>query len=272
MKKRKLRPGRFVPLLAGIVYIIPILMLVNNSFKTQGEIATNFLALPTHLSFDNIIKAAETLHYWIAFRNTAIVTVLVTVGACVSAFMCAYGISHLGKKLSNAIYMLFVLGQMVPFFAIMVPVYVNASKLGLTDSFIGLAIYGIGFNVSFGMVMYTGFLKTVTRELEEAAEIDGSGVLTTMFRIVFPLVEPTTATVCVLYFLWTWNDFLFPSLMMSGVEHRTLMTNIANFKTTTTTRWDLMIAGLMICIIPVVVVYLLAQKYIVKGITAGAIK
>ena len=93
-----------------------------------------------------------------------------------------------------------------------------------------------------------------------------------MFRIAFPLVAPTTATVAVLFFLWTWNDFLFPSLMLSSASRRTLMINIAYFKTTTSTRWNLMIAGLMLCMLPVAVVYLASQKYVVGGITAGSIK
>ena len=261
-----------LPLLLGIVYISPILMLVVNAFKPQGEIVLDFLALPRSLYLGNIREAATILHYWISFRNTAIITILTTLGACLSAFMCAYSLSHLSRRLSNGVYLAFVLGQMVPFHVIMVPVYVMASRMGLTDTFIGVVLFGCGFNVSFGIVMYTGFLKGVTRELEEAAEIDGSGILGTMFRIVFPLLAPTTATICILYFLWTWNDFLFPSIMLSGVAHRTLMSNISNFKTTTSTRWDLMIAGLLICIIPIIVIYLFAQKYIVKGITAGAVK
>lgn len=264
--------GSLVPLVLGFVYIIPVLSLVVNAFKPQGEIVLNYLALPKTLYLDNIRNAMDILHYWLAFRNTAIITVLVTFGASLFSFMCAYGASHLHKRVSGLVYLLFVVGQMVPFYAIMVPVYITASNLQLTGSFLGMAIFGCGFNVAFGMVMYTGFLKTVTRELEEAAEIDGSGILTTMLRIVFPLVVPTTATLAALFFLWTWNDFLFPSLMLSDVSRRTLMVNIAYFKTTTSTRWDLMIAGLLICMLPAAILYLFVQKYIVGGITSGALK
>lgn len=271
--KRALRYiGAVLSLLLSVIYILPILLLVINSFKSQGEIVKNFLALPTSLYLDNIKKAMDILQYWLSFRNTAIITVLVIVGACTVSFMCAYGASHLGKRLSGAIFLLFVIGQMIPFHAIMVPVYLMASKMNMINSFIGIALFCCGFNAAFGMTMYTGFLKTVPRELEEAAEIDGSSIFSTMFRIVFPLIGPTTATISVLFFLWTWNDFLFPSLMLSDANHRTLMVNIANFRTTTTTRWDLMIAGLIICMLPVVIFYLCVQKYIVKELTMGAIK
>ena len=247
-------------------------MLVSNTFKPLGDIVKNFLALPTSLYLDNIRQAASILQYWLAFRNSAIITVSVVIASTLLSFMCAYGSSHLWRRFSRGVYLLFVLGQMVPFYAIMVPVYIMASRMKLTDTFYGLILFGAGGNVAFGMVMYTGFLKSVSRELEEAAEIDGSGIFSTMFRIVFPLVAPTTATVAVLFFLWTWNDFLFPSLMLSSASRRTLMINIAYFKTTTSTRWNLMIAGLMLCMLPVAVVYLAAQKYVVGGITAGSIK
>lgn len=279
MKENKLtlrKAGRWlascIPLLIGIIYIIPVLMLAVNAVKPLDEIVLNFLALPKKIYMGSIREAMDILYYWLAFRNTAIITVLTTVGSCVFSFMCAYGTAHLGKKLSGGIYMLFVIGQMVPFHAIMVPVYVMASRLNMTDSFLGMAIFGWAFNVAFGMVMYTGFLKTVPRELEEAAELDGSGIISTMFRVVFPLVGPTTATVGVLFFLGSWNNYLLPSLMLSDVNRRTLMVNIAYFKTTTATRWDLMIAGLMVVMIPVIVIYALAQKYIVSGMTAGAVK
>lgn len=261
-----------IPVVLGIVYIIPVIMLAINAVKPLDEIVFNFLALPKKIYVGNIIEAIDILNYWLAFRNTAIITVLTAVGSCVFSFMCAYGTAHLGGKLSGGIYMLFVIGQMVPFHAIMVPVYVMASRLNMTNSFLGMAIFGWAFNVAFGMVMYTGFLKTVPRELEEAAELDGSGILNTMFRVVFPLVGPTTATVGVLFFLGSWNDYLLPSLMLSDVNRRTLMVNIAYFRTTTATRWELMIAGLMIVMVPVIVIYAVAQRYIVSGMTVGAVK
>ncbi|WP_417030028.1 carbohydrate ABC transporter permease, partial [Blautia sp.] len=119
---------------------------------------------------------------------------------------------------------------------------------------------------------FTGFLKNVPRELEEAAAIDGCGVFRIMTQIVFPLVKPATVTIGVLFFMWSWNDFLLPSILIGDSELRPLTVNLFMFRSATSTQWNLFIAGLTLCIIPTIILYICAQKYITSGLTMGAVK
>ncbi|WP_330653944.1 carbohydrate ABC transporter permease [Blautia sp. MSJ-36] len=125
---------------------------------------------------------------------------------------------------------------------------------------------------AFGILTFTGFLKNVPRELEEAAAIDGCGVFRIMTQIVFPLVKPATVTIGVLFFMWSWNDFLLPSILIGDSELRPLTVNLFMFRSATSTQWNLFIAGLTLCIIPTIVLYICAQKYITSGLTMGAVK
>ena len=145
----------------------------------------------------------------------------------------------------------------MPFHAVMIPISVLATNTNLTNSLGGIIILDIGFFCAFGILTFTGFLKNVPRELEEAAAIDGCGVFRIMTQIVFPLVKPATVTIGVLFFMWSWNDFLLPSILIGDSELRP---------------WNLFIAGLTLCIIPTIILYICAQKYITSGLTMGAVK
>ena len=164
------------------------------------------------------------------------------------------------------------MGQIVPFHTIMIALQTMMAKYDLTNRLTVLVCLYIGFHCAFGIFTYVGFLKSIPKELEEAACIDGCGVIRTMVQVIFPLVKPTSITIGVLFFLWTWNDFLMPSLLISSSEKRTLTVMIYMFRSNASSEWNLLIAALTLSIIPIVLLYILAQKYITSGITAGAIK
>lgn len=261
--------GSFV---LGLIFLCPVLLIVMNAFKPNGEILSSFISFPRSLYISNFQRAIEAMNFIVVFKNTVFVTVCTVLIAGAVSFLGAYGISHLRGRSSNVLYLLFVFGQLIPFHAVMISVSILATKLNLNNTFLGLILFNSGFFTAFGIMTYTGFLKSVPRELEEAAAIDGAGPFRTMIQIVFPLVKPTTVTLGILFFLWTWNDLLLPNILISEGSLRTITVNLYMFKSATNAQWDLLIAGLVVSMVPIVVIYIIGQKYITSGLTAGAIK
>ncbi len=256
----------------GLIFFMPVMWTFMNSIKESAAISENFLALPTSLYLENFVEAIDRMHFFTALRNSLVIAVCATVCAVFVSFLAAYGISHLKGKLGNGFYMYFVLGQLIPFHVVMVCISVMATKVHLTNSLLGIILLDTGFFSAFGVLTFVGFLKSVPFELEEAGMIDGCGPVKTMLNIVFPLVKPATVTLGVLFFLWSWNDFLLPSILISETDLRPLTVNLYMFKGATSTEWNLFIAGLTMCIIPTILLYIGAQKYITSGLTLGALK
>ena len=259
-------------LVLGIIFISPILLLVMNSFKPYKDMIYNFLSLPIPFTMENYAVAIQRMDFFRVFLNSVIVTGLTVFFGVIFSFMAAYGISHIRSKKGKFLYFLFTMGQIIPFHTIMIALQTMTADLKLNNKLWVLVCLYIGFHSAFGIFTYVGFLKSIPKELEEAACIDGCGVVRTMVQVIFPLVKPTGITIGVLFFLWTWNDFLMPSLMISDSNKRTLTVMIYMFKSNASSEWNLLIAALTLSIIPIVVLYILAQKYITSGITAGAIK
>lgn len=258
-------------LILGIIFVMPFILLVMNSFKTYNDMAIDFLAPPRSFYLGNYIEAVSKMHFVRALLNSVIVTVGTMVYATLISFLAAYGTYHIHGRLGKFFYLLFTLGQIVPFHSIMIALSVQLRDMGLNNSFIALIGLYAGFHCCFGIFTYYGFMKQIPKELEEAAEIDGCGVIKSMWKIVFPMLRSTTITINVLFFLWTWNDFLMPSLYL-GKDKKTLTVMIYMFKSTSGSQWNLLLAGLVLAIIPVIVIYIVAQKYITEGLTAGAVK
>lgn len=259
-------------LVLGIIFISPILLLVMNSFKPYKDMIYNFLSLPIPFTMENYAVAIQRMDFFRVFLNSVIVTGLTVFFGVIFSFMAAYGISHIRSKKGKFLYFLFTMGQIIPFHTIMIALQTMTADLKLNNKLWVLVCLYIGFHSAFGIFTYVGFLKSIPKELEEAACIDGCGVVRTMVQVIFSLVKPTSITIGVLFFLWTWNDFLMPSLMISDSNKRTLTVMIYMFKSNASSEWNLLIAALTLSIIPIVVLYILAQKYITSGITAGAIK
>lgn len=274
MGKRKRRywiQGTTV-LLAGILFMMPVFLIVMNAFKPNTEIMLSFLSPPKSLYLHNFQEAMRLMNFWVSFRNTAVIAVGTVILSVTVSYMAAYGISHLKGKLSDCFYLFFVLGQLVSIHTVMVYISVLATKLHMNNTLWGMILIHGGFNSAFGVMTYTGFLKSVPRELEEAAAIDGCGAFQIMTHIVLPLVKPTTMTMSVLYFLWSWNEFLLPSILIGNSDLRPLTVNLNMFKSASGTEWNYLIAGLTLTLIPIFVIYILAQKYITNGMMAGAVK
>lgn len=274
MRKKRIEHNAIITvvfLALGIIFCSPFLLLLINAFKPYNDMVSNFLAWPKSFYLDNFVNAVVQMHFLRAVGNSAIITIGTMAVATIISFTASYGIYHIQGKLGRLLYLFFTLGQIIPFHSIMIALSVQLNKLGLNNKYIALIILYSGFHCCFGVFTYYGFLKSIPKELEEAAEIDGCSVLKSMTLVVFPLLKPTTITLNVLFFLWTWNDFLMPSLYL-GKNKKTLTVMIYMFKSTSGSKWNLLLAGLVLAIVPVVVIYVIAQKYITEGLTAGAVK
>jgi raffinose/stachyose/melibiose transport system permease protein len=259
-------------LLAGLIFIFPFYLLLINSFKTYPEIMISFIDWPGSLYLDNFKQAYKLMNYPRVFSNSVLITVMTVAGTILVSFLAAYGLQRNQNKLSQMLYFFFVAGLLIPFHSIMIPIAQLTKTFQLADHYIALIAIYIALNCSFGILVYFGFLKSVPNEINESALMDGCGIWTLLFRIIFPLLMPATTTLVILFSMWTWNDFLLPMLLISSAEWRTITLNQYIFSGGTQVEWNLFIASLILSIAPIIVIYLICQRYIVDGLTSGAVK
>jgi raffinose/stachyose/melibiose transport system permease protein len=274
MKKRSI--------LSAVVYLFlivsalftlsPLILALMNSFKTNGEILTNVLSLPKNISGDNYVRSFEKMHYLQSLVNTVIlaggsVSLIVLFSALAGWKLC-----RTKTKLSGFLLSLFVFSMLIPFSSIMIPLYKVVMAFNIKNSLIGLCFVYAGLGVSMAIFLYHGFVKGIPKELEEAAAIDGCSPLQTFFRIVFPMLKPVTATICITNVLWIWNDFLLPLIVISDNKKYTLLLSTNTLFGQYSSDWSAILSALVIAALPVIVFYALLQKQILKGITDGAMK
>lgn len=274
MRARKLSSGLITAILAvgAALSFFPIYMVLINSFKTQGQMFESFLSLPTSLSFENYVNAFNEINLLNSAINSVIVSAIGIAGIVVCAALAGYKLSRTGGRVSGVILFLFIASMLVPFHSIMIPLTRMAKTLSVQGTTYGLALIYIGLGVNMAVFLYHGFVKSIPRELEEAAAIDGSGEFQTFFRIIFPLLLPITVTIAILNFLWIWNDFLLPLLMLTNADRYTLILSTNMLFGEYNKEWSLILAALVLTAIPVIIIYGFFQKFIMHGIAEGAIK
>lgn len=253
-------------------FLFPILMAALNSLKPDGEILRSVLALPEKFDFSNYKHVLNKLDIMNNFKNNIVLTTLSVAGIVVCSSLAGYKLSRTPGKLSNLIFILIWASMIIPFYSIMFPLIQVSQALHIKESLAGLALIYIGLGINFAIFLYHGFVKSIPREMEEAAAIDGCGQLKCFTRIVFPMLAPITMTIIILDVLWVWNDFLLPLVMISKQKNYTLVLVASSFFGRYTTEWGYILAILMLTSLPVIVFYLIFQKYIVKGIADGAVK
>ena len=278
MKKTGKLLVEFVVILLCLAYMFPIYIVLVNSFKNRQELYENRLALPQNFSFQYFVKAMEKMNFMRAFGNSLKVTVISIAIIVILASMTAWMLVRYDNKLSRFIFMTLVATMIIPFQTIMMPLmqvmgWVRDNlHIPMLNTIGGLIYMNVGFGASMAVFLYHGFIKTIPVSLEEAATIDGCNKFKVFWKIVFPILKPTTVTVSILDVIWIWNDYLLPSLVLSSKALRTIPLSTASFFGQFTIEWNLAMAGLMLMITPVIIFYLFAQKYIVKGVAAGAVK
>ena len=260
-------------LFLGCLFLFPIYILVLNSFKNTKGIFTDVIGFPNAATFTlaNYPNAFEALEYIRSFMNSLMITVIATVLILLISAMAAWVLVRYKTKTSKIIFFLFAASMLIPFQCVMLPLVGFASRIGIMNPQ-GLIFMYMGFGSSMSIVMFHSFIKNIPEELAEAATIDGCGSFRLFFSIVIPLMRTILITVAVLNVMWIWNDYLLPSLIINKPGWQTLPLKTYLFFGQFAKRWDLASAGLIMCIIPIIIFYLCCQKYIVKGITDGAIK
>ena len=256
----------------SVIFLFPIIMGVVNSLKTEAEMFTNILAWPSPARWENYAYVIKDVSIFKHFKNNIIITVVGVAGIIFCSSLAGYKLSRTPGKLSNAIFLMMWMSMLIPFHSIMFSLIRVSQGLRIKDLLIGLPLVYIGLGVNFAIFLYHGFVKNVPREIEEAAMIDGCNMLQGFWWVVFPLLLPITITITILDVLWIWNDFLLPLVMISKYENYTLILVASTFFSTYVTDWSHILPILTLTSLPMIVFYLIFQKYIVKGIADGAVK
>ena len=260
-----------------IAYMFPFIMVVINSLKEKRDIITDpfsWLFTIKGLSFDNFVKAFTQMDFLNAFKNSLIVTVSSTVLVTLLAAMLAYYIVRHNNKISKITFALMVASMIIPFQAIMIPlVSIYGGTLNVLNHRITLIFMHTGFSMAMSVFMFHGFIKgNIPIALEEAAYIDGCTHRQTFFKIVFPLLKPIISTMVILNSLAFWNDYLLPSLVLTDKELLTLPLSTYSFYGTYSADYGTIMAGLLLCVIPILILYVILQKQIIGGVVSGAVK
>lgn len=266
-----------------LAVIFPFYIVLVSAGKSPTEITMDPLGLPTdwmtivkNISF---IWTEENIRYQSSFLASGIITVLSLVLISLLSSQAAWVLVRTKSKLSGFIFMIFVAAMVIPFQIVMLPLVTwfrnifQISGLKLLREYSGIIIAYIGFGASLSIFLYHGFMKGVPLELEEAAEIDGCNKFTTFYKIVFPVLMPIHATVMILNGIWIWNDYLLPLLILGkGNEIMTVPLAVSNFAGAYVKQWDLIMTAILMAMVPIIIAFLAAQKFIVKGMVAGSIK
>ncbi len=253
-------------------WLFPLLMAFFNSFKTNGELLTNVMAIPTSIHFENYGRTIEKMHYVRSFGNTIVLAGLSVAMMILFSALAGWRLCRTKTKLSALIFSLFVFSMLIPFSSIMIPLYKVVLALKIKNSLTGLSFVYAGMGVSMAVFLYHGFVKGIPIELEEAAAIDGGSRLKIFFQIILPLLKPMTATICITNVLWVWNDFLLPLIVISNNKKYTLLLSTNTLFGQYSSDWTAILSALILAALPVIVFYALFQKQILKGISDGAVK
>lgn len=271
-----------------LIFMIPFAIVLINSSKPTLTIIMDPLALPKNptqlIANIKTVMSSPNVRYPSSFVSNIIITV-VSVGLLVLiSSMAAWVLVRTKTLLSSVIFMVFVAAMVIPFQVVMFPLiswfYLIETKLGLLNTqfrllqnYPGIIFAYLGFGSSLSIFLFHGFIKTVPLELEEAATIDGCSRTATFFKIVFPILTPISVTVIILNGMWIWNDYLLPLLVLgSGNRVQTLPLAVASFVGSFVKRWDLILTSTLMTMLPVIIVFLILQKYIIKGMVEGSVK
>ncbi len=261
----------------SIIYVMPVVTVVLNSFKENTFVKTETFAFPTersYVGFANFIKGMTFGNYPFVKSVTysVIITVLSTALILLFTSMAAWYIARVDSLFCKAVYFLCVFSMVVPFQMVMFTLSKTADRLRLNTPFTIPVVY-LGFGAGLAIFMFVGFVKSIPLEIEEAASIDGCGPLRTYFSVVFPMLKPTMISVGILEIMWVWNDYLLPVLVLDINDYRTIPIHIQYLKGSYgTVDLGATMALILLSIIPVIIFYLSCQKYIIKGVAAGAVK
>ena len=262
--------------IASILYMYPIVMILFNSLKKESAISTNTaFTLPTAETFaglENYVNAITSKGFLQSLGYSFFITLSSVVAILLFCSMCSWFITRVKGFVSSALYFLFAFSMLVPFQMVMFTLSQTADQLKLNTPWNIWVIY-LGFGAGLAVFMFAGFMKSIPLEVEEASMIDGCNPIQTYFLIVMPMLKPTMVSVGILEAMWVWNDYLLPTLVLDIKKYKTIPMLIQYFRGSYgKVEMGPMMACIMLTVIPIVIIYLLGQKHIIKGVAAGAVK
>lgn len=274
MRKHRNKLIFLIMLMVCAAFVFPVFIVLMNSFKSKFYISSEPFNLPnseTFVGLSNYIDGLSKTGFFSAFLTSLFITVLSVIAIVLFTSMTAWYITRVKNKFTKLSYYAFVFSMVVPFQMVMFTMVKSANVLKL-DNPLGLVVIYLGFGAGLSVFMFSGFVKGIPIEIEEAAMIDGCGPIRTFFLVVFPLMKPTTITVAIINTMWIWNDYLLPYLVI-GSDYKTIPIAIQYLRGGYgSIDMGAMMAMLVLSIIPVVIFYLLCQKHIIKGVVSGAVK
>jgi raffinose/stachyose/melibiose transport system permease protein len=267
------RPRTFalelVMIVVALLFAYPVYVLVNLSLKTPHELSEGGLGLPSHLETANYSQAWSGAHLGAAMVNSTIITVASLVGLIMIGSTASYYLARTQSKLSYGMYLVFLLGIVLPFQLALVPLYRFMKDAGLLGSYTSMVLFYTGLQIPFTIFLYSGFLRALPREYGEAALVDGANHWQSFTRVTFPLLRPITGTVIILNAVFIWNDFLTPLIYLGGTPNETLPVVVYQFVGQYVSNWGYIFAAVVMASLPILVIFLLLQRYVIRGFASG---
>lgn len=283
MDRIRRRIAELIGVVLAIIVLLPFVLVVINAAKQSSDIVISPISLPKNwgqmiTNMTNVIHN-QNFSYWSSFKSSLLITVVSLALLCVFSSMAAWVLCRNKTKWSNVIFMMFVASMVIPFQVVMLPLLSTFRDVGnflgipMLQSYRGIVFAYLGFGGAMSVFILHGFIKGIPYELEEAAWIDGCSPEGTFFLIIFPLLKPVLVTITILNGLWIWNDYLLPSLMLGlNGKIKTLPVAVTSFVGSYVKQWDLILTAAFLAMIPIIILFLFAQKQIMQGMVEGAIK
>ncbi len=256
-----------------IVIIAPLVIVFSSSLRSVDNMVSP-LVLFSEFTLDSYKAAYEKMNYPMHLLNSAVTTAGSVIVIVIIASMASYPIARITSKWSKGLYYFFIAGLVIPSQMVIVPVAQTISKLGISNSRFTPMIMFITCSLPFSTFLYAGFMKTVPKEIEEAAYLDGAGLITRYVRVVFPLLKPATISVIITQGMWIWNDYFFPMIFTKTQEEKPLPVAMMRFlgDRENPAQWNVLFAACVLCVIPLVIIFIALQKHFINGVAAGAVK
>ena len=283
MNKVALQILEYITILICIVVFIPLALVVINASKSSFQITNDPLSFPENWAniFENIthIISDKNIRYVSSFISSTIITIVSLLLITISSSMAAWILVRTKRKISTILFLIFVGAMVIPFQVVMLPLIswfrIFGSSIGIKmlRSYTGIIFAYVGFGAPLSIFLFHGFIKSIPLELEDAACVDGCNPFQTFFFIVLPILKPVYITVLILNGIWIWNDFLLPILVLGkGNTVQTVPLAVANFVGSYVKQWELILTAALLSVIPIVILFIFAQKHIIRGMMGGAIK
>ena len=261
-------------ILAGVfvITVAPVLLMWSSAFKTSAQVAQDPLALPTSLSPANLIRAWTVGRFGRYAMNSVVITIPTVLGVVALSCLAGYGFARFRFAGKHVIFLLFLLGLMVPFQSIMIPLYFDLQQYRLLGTYAAMILPAIALGLPFGIFLMQSFFRGLPEELSDSGKVDGCNDLQVFWHIILPLTRPAFSSLAIFQFVWTWNAFLMPLLYLNKEELRPMTLGLMFFQGRYTSDYSMISAGVTLTTVPMIIIYILLQRQFLLGLTQGALK